>query len=86
MSHIGSYMSSAVDQGLRRTAQMNAETLLITAARAMSKGGSRTNISGDSEAPNVPYLFPICNRNFPTGSGELGAWRAARPFSYPNTP
>jgi hypothetical protein len=44
VNQMGSYKSSAADQGLRRTAQMNAETLLITAASATKRGGSRTNI------------------------------------------
>lgn len=51
--------------GLRLTAQMNAATLVITAARATSKG-DREQAWDDSEAPNVSYLFPIYDRNFPT--------------------
>ena len=46
------------NQGLRRTAQMNADTLLISAAMAISREGSRTKrTAGDS----MPELFPICS-------------------------
>jgi hypothetical protein len=41
---------------LRRTAQTKADTLLTSAARAISMAGSRTSMSDDS----TPPLFPIC--------------------------
>jgi hypothetical protein len=59
---------------------MNADKLLISAASAISKAGSRTSMADDSNSPTVPYLFPIGNRRNPIGhdfgifrlEGELG--------------
>ena len=51
--------------GLRRKVQMNADTLVITAARAATIGASRTSILRLQRSRIVPYLFSFCNRNFP---------------------
>jgi len=51
--------------GLRRTAHMKADRLLMTAATATIIGGSRTSISDSELSRFVPYLFSSCNRKFP---------------------
>ena len=51
--------------GLRRKVQMNADTLVITAARAATIGASRTSILRLQRSPLVPYLFSIRNRKIP---------------------
>ena len=51
--------------GLRRTAHMKADRLLMTAATATIIGGSRTSISDSELSRFVPYLFLSSNRNFP---------------------
>jgi GNAT superfamily N-acetyltransferase len=47
------------DYGLRRTPQMNADRLLISAASAISQAGFRTSMTGDPEQ-SAASLFPIC--------------------------
>ena len=53
---------------MRRSAQTNADRLLISAASAIRKAGSRTSMTGDSELARhsfVAYLFPKFNRKIP---------------------
>lgn len=57
--------------GFRRTAQMKADRLVITAASAATMGGSRTSISDSERSAFVPYLFSSCNRKFPIGRQSL---------------
>lgn len=55
-----------VDQGLRRTDQIKADRLLITAAIAINSAGSITSMGLASYLePIVYWLFPIRNRQKP---------------------
>jgi len=45
---------------LRRTDQTNADSEVMTAARATMKAGSRTSMTGDSEL-GAESMFPICS-------------------------